>query len=290
MNKSTMSLLGIIALLSASACANTAAKGDATSDSATAQGAINNFIINETFKTASATYRCDGDTTFGADVAVYTTRSVSVQWPENFGATDISCLHDSLLSAVFDSKPAEIDAAIGEYLAHPIGFGDYKLSRVDSLPAGDYDTVRELWQKVRCHTVGFCESYIVYKIEHSEYQGGAHPSYSANFLNYDIAHNNVLDFNEIFMPGNDEIILDVVKASLCDQYYATSLDELAEKSGIFIDQIFLTHNVYLTDDSIVFYYNPYDIAPWAVGAVEVEVPRFNLDQYLTPAVRELLNH
>ena len=47
--------------------------------------------------------------------------------------------------------------------------------------------------------------------------------------------------------------------------------------------------MYLTDSSIVFYYNPYDIAPWAVGPVVVEVPTYNLDQYLTPTVQSLLN-
>ena len=288
MNKSTSYILGIITLLCTSACGNSG-KADAGTNADTRQGAIKNFAINETFKTASASYLCEDDTTFGDDVAVYTTRTVSVQWPERFGDNDLSCLHDSLLSAVFDSKPAEIDAAIGDYLTHPIGFGDHKLARVDSLPDVGYDRMRELWQKVSCHTVGFCESYIVYKIEHSEYRGGAHPTYTVSFLNYDITGNNVLDFNEIIQPGNDEIVLDVIKASLCDQYYATSLDELAQKSGIFTDQIFLTHNVYLTDSSIVFYYNPYDIAPWAVGPVVVEVPTYNLDQYLTPTVRSILN-
>ena len=166
MNKSTSYILGIITLLCASACGNSG-KADAGTNADTRQGAIKNFAINETFKTASASYLCEDDTTFGDDVAVYTTRTVSVQWPERFGDNDLSCLHDSLLSAVFDSKPAEIDAAIGDYLAHPIGFGDHKLARVDSLPDVGYDRMRELWQKVSCHTVGFCESYIVYKIEHS---------------------------------------------------------------------------------------------------------------------------
>ena len=45
--------------------------------------------------------------------------------------------------------------------------------------------------------------------------------------------NNVLDFNEIFAEDSDSIILDVIKATLCDMYYADSLTELAEKSGIF---------------------------------------------------------
>lgn len=287
MNKSTNYILSIIALLAAATSCGNASKTEATADGSQ-QGAIRNFVINETFKTATATYLCQGDTTFGSDVAVYTTRSVSVQWPERFGDNDMACLHDSLLSAVFDSKPAEIDAAIGDYLAHPIGYGDYKLVKADSVPYAGADAVRELTQSVRCHTVGFCDSYIVYRIEHTEYRGGAHSSYSAMFLNYDIAHNNVLDFGEIFLAGNDDAILSAVKTSLCDQYFAATLEELAEKSGIFTDQIFLTHNVYLTDSSIVFYYNPYDIAPWAVGPIEVEVPWYCLDEYITPAVRSLL--
>ncbi|MDD6778429.1 MAG: RsiV family protein [Bacteroidales bacterium] len=282
MNKSTFLSL-IIASMAATSCGSSTSNADADAGQ---QGLISNFAISETFKTATASYLCEGDTTFGAGVPVYTTRSVSVQWPERFGSNDLTCLHDSLLSAVFDSRPAEIDAAIGDFLAHPAGFGDYKLSKVDSVPAGN---VRELFHDVRCHTVGFCDSYIVYKIERTEYQGGAHSSYSASFLNYDVRHNNVLDFSEVLLPGNDNAILDVVKSTLCDQFYASSLQELAEKAGIFTDQIFLSHNIYLTDHSIVFYYNPYDIAPWAVGAVEVAVPWYEISQYLTPGVRSLMS-
>ena len=272
------------AIMLATSCGNTG-KTD-TKDSQSRD--INNFIIEETFKTASSCYKCVGDTTFGADTEVFTTSSVSVQWPEKFGDNNLKSLRDSLLASVCDSAPVSIDEAIGTFLAHPIGYGDCELQRIDSVPDASA-SVRVLSQNIRCHTVGFCEHYIVYKIEADEYRGGAHPSYSAKFLNYDVKRNNVLDFNEIIQPGNDEIVLDVIKASLCDQYYATSLDELAEKSGIFTDQIFLTHNVYLTDSSIVFYYNPYDIAPWAVGPVVVKVPTYNLDQYLTPTVQSLLN-
>ena len=73
-------------------------------------------------------------------------------------------------------------------------------------------------------------------------------------------------------------------------YYADSLTELAEKSGIFTDRIFLTHNVYLTGNNIVFYYNPYDIAPWAVGPIEVVVPYYNLEQYLTDEAQDLFKY
>ena len=273
------------AIMLATSCGN-AGKTD-TKDSQSRD--INNFIIEETFKTASSCYKCVGDTTFGADTEVFTTSSVSVQWPEKFGDNNLKSLQDSLLASVFDSAPVSIDEAIGTFLAHPIGYGDCELQRIDSVPDASA-SVRVLSQNIRCHTVGFCEHYIVYKIEADEYRGGAHPSYSAKFLNYDVKRNNVLDFNEIFAEDSDSIILDVIKASLCDMYYADSLTELAEKSGIFTDRIFLTHNVYLTGNNIVFYYIPYDIAPWAVGPIEVVVPYYNLEQYLTDEAQDLFKY
>lgn len=284
MNMTVKQLLALTAaaLLTATSCT----KASKASDESNETPEICNFAIGETFKTAAACYRCVGDTTFGADTEVFSARSVSIQWPEKFGNNDLKGLQDSLLASVFDSRPAPIDKAIGYFITHPMGYGDYTLEKVDSMPEASA-SVRVLTQDIRCHTVGFCERYIVYKIEEQGYMGGAHSSYGARFVNYDVKRNNVLDFDEIFTAGNEAILLDVLKASLCDLFYAGSLSELAEKSGIFTDQIFLTHNVYLTGNNIVFYYNPYDIAPWAVGPIEVPIPVYNLDQYLTDEARDL---
>ena len=282
MNKSAIFSF-LVAAVAATACGNASKHTHAASPAE--PGKIRNFDIAMTVKSASASYLCVADTTFGADVPVFSTSSVSVQWPERLGDAVPSCLHDSLLSTLFASKPASVDAAIADFVAHPIVNGDYKLQPVDSVPSGN---VRELFQNINCHTLQLSDDYIVFTVECSEYSGGAHPSYSASFLNYDVRNKNVLDFNEIFLPGNDDAILSQVVKALCGRFHAASLQELQEQAGFFIDSLFLTHNVYLTRENVVFFFNPYEIAPWAEGPVEVPVPWYEVDQFITANVRALI--
>lgn len=260
--------------LAAAACQNTRQ---------TDSDQIANFEINETFKLAGATYLRVGDNSFGDSMAVYSQAAVSIQWPVRFGDNDLSALQDSLLLCVFGVTGTPVDQAITDYVAQPLGYGDFRLEKVDAPAPG----CPALLKSVGAHTVGFCERYIVYKVTEFEDNGGAHPNYASKFLNYDIKSNSVLKRTDIFAPGSDQEVLDAVVAQLLDLYFSDSLEELEQKSGIFTDQIFLTDNIYITGSDIVFFYNPYEIAPWYVGAVEVPLHEYDLEEYLTPQAKAL---
>lgn len=247
---------------------------------------IKNFEINEVYKTASAAYKCIGDTTYGDSVSVYTEVSANIQWPQKLGELNITSLQDSLMSQVFSSPEKTIDESIRKYISQPISYSDKGLMAVDKVPElGDLS--RSYFRHVDLKTVGFCENFIVYKTFYSDYTGGAHGSHSTFFVNYDLKNNKVLNYDDIFMAGSQDSLLTIIKQALCDQYYAKNLDALAEVSGIFTGDIFVTHNVYLTGYNIVFYFNPYEIGPWCIGDVEVKIPVAQLSDYLKPDVRGL---
>jgi hypothetical protein len=72
------------------------------------------------------------------------------------------------------------------------------------------------------------------------------------------------------------------------QYDVSSLAELDAK-GIFSDQLFLTHNFYISGDSVVFHYNPYDIAPYSEGAIDVVVPYLQIADYVNSSFAHLFD-
>ena len=57
---------------------------------------------------------------------------------------------------------------------------------------------------------------------------------------------------------------------------AANDDELAER-GFFPEYISLTENFRITPEGITFYYNPYDIGCYALGAVDVTMSREELE-------------
>lgn len=275
-----------LALLAVVTLAVTACKNSEEKTSEDSSASIENFETKATFKSATASYKCLNDTTFGKDVEVYTIRTASIQWPEQLGGNDLKALQDSLIANVFSMPSMPIDNAIEKFLSSKPEDEDCQLQKIDSVPTAS-DKCRILAKSVNAHSIGFTDKYIVYKIEEYVDNGGAHPVFANTFLNYDIKNNRVMNFDNMFTKGNNELLLDVIKATLCDMFYAQSLSELGERSGIFTDQIFVSHNIYISDTNVVFYYNPYDIAPWAVGPIAVVVPEYDLDQFLTPEAREL---
>ncbi|MGM9803078.1 MAG: RsiV family protein [Muribaculaceae bacterium] len=242
---------------------------------------ISNYDIYEEYKTASATYLCEGDTTFGADVKVYTTAAIAVQWPRRFGDADVKALQDTIIAHTFSTPKASIDSCIVDFISKPVGYGESVLRRVDAVPDEGPDKVRELFNSVEVKSVGFCEEFVVFRVYHSQYLGGAHGSYFTSYVNYDLKNKRVLTFNSLFKPNSDEALMPILKDTLLRNYYAETMSELEEKSGIFVDDLFVSHVIYLTGSEVVFVYNPYDIGPWAIGTVEIPVFVADLADCLT---------
>jgi len=230
-------------------------------------------------------YHCLGDTTLGSDVDVYSVSNVTIEWPTRFGDNDVSALQDTLLRQVFLTHDTDVDAAIDQLSAHPLHDGEGTLIAVDSIPEGDNVLVLE--RNVSVSSVGFCDRFIVYRADFYINEGGVHPNYFSQYINYDIRDNRVLDFNDIFVANADSALLQIVSDAMLQRFYATSLDELSSKADIYVDELFVSRDVYLTGNQIVFSYDPYEVAPWSTGVVEVPVYVDDLWDYLTPVVRSL---
>lgn len=243
--------------------------------------AVDNFEISEVYKTSAMNFKvADGQ---GGNV--YVSTRVSMQWPTKFGNNDIKALQDSLIGCAFNGRFGSPDEAIADFVSHPAGYTDYAMKAVDEIPD---DSTLQVWQQcLDVWTVGFCDRYIVYRLDYLVDYGGAHPNRYSRFLNYDIANNSVLNFSDIFRPGTDSTLLAAVHHALQLKYFAPDDSTLAANSGIFPDQLTVSRNVLLDGDGITFHYNPYDIAPWSAGAISVTIPAWVLSRELSPRVREL---
>ncbi len=266
----------------------------ATADSSAEAGRVNNFEIKLVEKTVNASYRCVGDTTFGSDIALYTRAKASLQWPEALGNADIKCLQDSLLARCFGSidAPLTVDEAMLDYVSDPVTMDDdSSLEAVDSIPATDNYDVRTLEKSINLRAVVVGSDVAVFKVDWYMYGGGAHPIYASSFVNFDVERSRVLTLSDIVKPGNDAALATIVKNVLCEQYGVDSYEQLQANYSINAEAVdySLQHPVFYIDgEYVAFYFNPYEIGPWATGAVEVQVPAFMLDDMLTPEAKILL--
>ena len=124
--------------------------------------------------------------------------------------------------------------------------------------------------------VAVTDSLVTYIISRWSYTGGAHGMYATECHTYSLAGGYELSTADLFSERQLLGMEALLRRKLCEQYEAANDDELAER-GFFPEYISLTENFRITPEGITFYYNPYDIGCYALGAVDVTMSREELE-------------
>ena len=117
----------------------------------------------------------------------------------------------------------------------------------------------------------------------SVYLGGAHADNSQAAMNFDLTTGSLLSLSSIFKSECKEYILSKLLYRLSEMEssfmlfsgYETTVQEKFEQMPAD-----MTQNWYLTNQGVVFFYNPYEISPYASGVVSVELSYAELVGYL----------
>lgn len=246
---------------------------------------VESFVIDETIKTASQCYAFADQT---LDMNGYASISASVMWPDKLGDSQLRALQDTIMARAFATTPRGqgIDSAMKKFVSSPeaFEFQDAKWTVVDSLPSNEA-AERAWYIDVTARVAYLDEGMVTYQISNSSYMGGAHPNTVTDMFTYDLKNGKVLDSKNMFVPGSEARLLEFVKQQLADDLN-TTVDKLSE-TGIFTEQMTGLGQPYLNGDAVVFHYNPYEIAPYSMGAFNIGVWASSIKDYLTPDVKAL---
>ena len=119
------------------------------------------------------------------------------------------------------------------------------------------------------------DSLIVYTIRRTSYTGGAHGMRTTEYHNYWTKGGYELSLGDLFAEEELPQLTERIKAKLREQYGAADDEELAQR-GFFPEAIAPTENFEATPGGIIFHYNPYDIACYAMGEIDVPFAREEL--------------
>lgn len=278
---------GTIALAMATAVASCSGNTNkpATPDSES-ENVITNFEIVQTVKSLERNYICEGAPAhYNDSTEVYSTVRIAVEWPEKMNGYNIKTLQDSLLSAIFDKPEQTIEASMTASAAQPEGSDLFKMKEIDSIPSSEPAMVYS--RDMIASVITFSPLFISYQIMTATYNGGAHGMTESSYVNYDFSTGKVLTYDDTFMPESEPKLLQAIKDNLMTRYNVSSMEEL-DRRGIFTDQIYVSKNFYLQGYDVIFHYNPYDIAPYSEGSINVRVPYFQIPDCLTPEITRLL--
>ncbi|MBN1633391.1 MAG: DUF3298 domain-containing protein [Ignavibacteria bacterium] len=113
---------------------------------------------------------------------------------------------------------------------------------------------------------------ICYSISNVYFLGGAHPNSNLTYLNFERKNGKLIYIPDIFSPGFEDKLNAAINSEFRKSKNLTPEDNLIDKAGLFHNEISYNNNFAVLREGIRFYYNPYEIAPYAAGTFEVTVP------------------
>ena len=114
----------------------------------------------------------------------------------------------------------------------------------------------------------------IFSIDYMEYSytGGAHPNTYVTFKNFSLLDGEEIALDQIISTDKQNELTSIAEAEFRKLKSLTSADDLGQAGFWFEnDKFYLNDNFLITDTSLVFYYNNYEITAYAFGPTEFEI-------------------
>ncbi len=165
----------------------------------------------------------------------------------------------------------------------------YLQDEKDIVDGSDIASWYSYYENIESNVQFYDKGLLVYRVQTNEYTGGAHGNYATNYLNIDLALMRPLTLDDVFVGDYQENITNMIWSQLMAEHKVKTREELEEMGYGSTGEIAPIENFYLNNKGITFYYNVYDITPYAMGPVSVSLPYAMIEHWLNnnPVVQAL---
>lgn len=125
---------------------------------------------------------------------------------------------------------------------------------------------------------------ISFQTEDTLYTGGAHGDYTVKFINIDLDIMKDANLDDLLLPSY-EAELNLVGEKIFRKSYDLSPDQNLEEAGFtFENNTFaLNDNFGITKNGLLFYFNTYEVAPYAMGSIDILIPYDQIQDLIDPS-------
>jgi hypothetical protein len=109
-----------------------------------------------------------------------------------------------------------------------------------------------------------------YVIFNEVYTGGAHPNSYYTALNFDTSTGKEIVLQDIFKDNYETRLTQELVVELAEYFKVEPVTEVVVR-GYLINDFYISNNFILGKEKITFIYNRYDIAPYAVGEIMLDI-------------------
>ncbi len=129
------------------------------------------------------------------------------------------------------------------------------------------------------------ENIFSYGVNRYVFMGGAHGLNTRNYFNFNLKNGKRITEADLYKPGFENALSELIKVRMIEERKENpELEpiERLEDSDYWVEAIKPNGNFYITDQSINYVFNPYEIGPYYMGQTEVTLPFARLSQILKP--------
>ncbi|MCU0371170.1 MAG: DUF3298 and DUF4163 domain-containing protein [Bacteroidales bacterium] len=179
----------------------------------------------------------------------------------------------------FEKAGPETDPSLLLGQARDLYFRNYKTSNQDIYQEG---SASFNWEKIQ-ETRILHNEHDVLSVENFTYgyTGGAHGLSVSKFRVIDLQDGHQVSLDEVFRDNYQNDLRDILNAAAREKYKLGRNQSLLE-AGFFNESLDPGSNFYITKDGIGFYYNQYEVAPFALGPVEIFINYREIRRLLHP--------
>ena len=218
------------------------------------------------------------------------TVSIHIEYPTAIGKTDAlnniqrDLKHRLFGEAYIDMEPQQ---ALDAYVA--MLKTEYKINNLPLKEDWEKDNRDFEYAPICCEeqvltgsVMGEVKGILSYCVERYVYTGGAHGSNFRQFVNYNLQTGEQIDEEQLFAENYQEQLTQLLLQYMVEQNDEIALIQDLQEAGYNVDDIHPNDNFYLAEEGITYVFNPYDIAPYALGETEILIPWSALQNILKP--------
>lgn len=201
---------------------------------------------------------------------------IKIDYPEFSDTTNVGLnevIHQKLNEAVSSYFSEEAIGGSYEYMAN-LFIRDYNSFKIDFPDYGIGWYVR-VFSEITYES----QKILSFRIDAESFTGGAHPNSSSVFYVIDKWTNNTLSAPEIISDTTK--FKRILEAAFRKQKGIDEGQSFADK-GFYLEEgeFLLSNNIGITEEHVIVHFNPYEIAPYALGATTLELNKSELESML----------
>ena len=187
-----------------------------------------------------------------------------------------SKLNDFVLKKI--TGTVDNEKSYSSYESYAKGF----IQDFDDFQKENKDRIQTWFLTINTEVIKQKPQYITFYTTYINFAGGAHPNSSFTYQNYNPLSHETITLESLLVPGSSAK-LNAIAEKIFRQNEKLSADQSLKDNYFFEKDTFkLNDNFTITDEGLLFLYNPYEIKAYAFGITKLLIPFSELKDIAKP--------